>query len=206
MLARHTLTAAMTGVALIALPGCSTACDRSTVVENPQESHLGRVNRIEEVPAERRTQGDRAALPEPFPLGAHLLTSRCGYDHHGIYVGGGHVVHYAGLSRLWRRGPVEEVSLEQFADGRPVQMKPALNSRYNAEQIVARARSRLGENCYRITRNNCEHFCEWCIAGESRSEQVELLLALPMAAMQRLARFSQRVRPEAEKHADPCAV
>jgi hypothetical protein len=128
---------------------------------------------------------------EPYPLGAHLLATRCGYCHHGIYVGGGHVVHYAGLSSLFSRGPIEEVSLAQFADGRPVQVKPASNARYSAEQIVARARSRLGENCYRIASNNCEHLCEWCIAGESRSEQVETLLPRPLAVLLRLPQIEQ---------------
>jgi hypothetical protein len=34
----------------------------------------------------------------------------------------------------------------------------------------------LGERCYDVLRNNCEHFCNWCQVGESRSTQVELLL------------------------------
>jgi hypothetical protein len=42
--------------------------------------------------------------------------------------------------------------------------------------IVRRARSRLGERCYDVLRNNCEHFCNWCQVGESRSTQVDLLL------------------------------
>jgi len=114
-----------------------------------------------------------------FPLGAHLLTTRLGYTHHGIHVGGGKVVHYAGLSLGIHRGPVEEVSLADFADGREVTVKPAADARYSGERIAARARSRLGEDRYRLTTNNCEHFCEWCIRGESRSEQVEELYAWP---------------------------
>jgi hypothetical protein len=43
---------------------------------------------------------------------------------------------------------------------------------------VERARSRLGEDRYRFLSNNCEHFCEWCIAGSSRSTQIEELKAL----------------------------
>ena len=54
--------------------------------------------------------------PNGSLIGAHLITPRCGYTHHGIYIGSGRVVHYAGLSRaaLTRR-PVEEVSLTEFA-------------------------------------------------------------------------------------------
>jgi hypothetical protein len=31
--------------------------------------------------------------------------------------------------------------------------------------------SRLGERRYRILTNNCEHFCEWCLNGASRSHR-----------------------------------
>ena len=122
-------------------------------------------------------------------LGAHLVTPRFGYAHHGIYVGDNKVVHYAGLSRaLLMRGPVEEVSLEQFADGRTVSIKARPLPRFAPHEIVARARSRLGEDRYRITSNNCEHFCEWCLSGESRSEQVERLVARVRLGIARIGR------------------
>lgn len=117
-----------------------------------------------------------ACNPAAIPLGAHLVTLRRGYLHHGIHVGEGRVVHYAGLCKLWHRGPIEEVSLERFAAGRPVFMKSIRNARYQGADVVARARSRLGEDHYRITSNNCEHFCEWCVHGEPRSRQVDNLL------------------------------
>ena len=41
-----------------------------------------------------------AANEEP-PLGAHLVTPRFAYSHHGVYVGGGAVVHYAAFAKLW---------------------------------------------------------------------------------------------------------
>ena len=44
------------------------------------------------------------------PLGSHIVTPRCGYTHHGIYVGHGRVVQYAGLAHGLRTGPVEEVT------------------------------------------------------------------------------------------------
>ncbi|MBP4061169.1 lecithin retinol acyltransferase family protein [Aeromonas sp. Prich7-2] len=40
-----------------------------------------------------------------YPIGAHLVTPRTGYDHHGIYVGNGKVVHYAGFARGFNTGP-----------------------------------------------------------------------------------------------------
>ncbi len=62
--------------------------------------------------------GTPAGWPPDLPLGTHQLISRRGYLHRGMYFGGGRVDHYSGLSRAWRRGPVQEVTLEQFAGGR----------------------------------------------------------------------------------------
>ncbi len=107
------------------------------------------------------------------PIGAHLTTPRWGYVHHGIYAGGGRVVHYAGLNRFLRRGPVEETSFERFARGRSVAIKDTAAARYAAAERVARARSRVGENRYHLLLNNCEHFASWCISGTGRSLQVD---------------------------------
>ncbi|MBP0595204.1 lecithin retinol acyltransferase family protein [Paraburkholderia sp. LEh10] len=112
-------------------------------------------------------------------LGAHLITQRRGYEHHGIYVGRGKVIHYAGFAKSAHRGPVEEVALEQFADGHAVAVRPHPFPKYSGEETVLRARSRIGENHYRLLTNNCEHFCAWCLLGESRSEQVHACLTHP---------------------------
>jgi hypothetical protein len=113
------------------------------------------------------------------PLGAHLTVSRRGYTHHGLHVGGGRVVHYSGFSGFWQCGPVEEVSLSRFSAGREVRIVDHSGSVFSSEEIVRRARSRLGENDYRLLSNNCEHFCNWCLNGVSHSAQVERPLVLP---------------------------
>jgi hypothetical protein len=41
----------------------------------------------------------------------------------------------------------------------------------------------VGEDCYRLLTNNCEHFCEWCLRGKPRSHQVEALLTQPGRAL-----------------------
>jgi hypothetical protein len=149
-----------------------------------------------------------SAGDQEFPLGAHLVTSRRGYTHHGIYVGAGKVVHYAGLSWGIHRGPVEEVPLEEFADKRVVKIKFDANARYSGAQVAARARSRLGEDRYRLISNNCEHFCEWCARGESRSEQVENFYAWPRRAMfVALARLRQSFSAGlGDRRDETCAV
>jgi len=121
-----------------------------------------------------------------LPLGAHMVTPRRGYAHHGIYVGQGRVVQYGGLSRGLRRGPVEEVSLSQFAQGRPICHRPGESLWFDRHEVVRRARVRIGENRYNVLKNNCEHFCEWCIRGEHRSYQVDEIISRCARAWRRL--------------------
>jgi Lecithin retinol acyltransferase len=111
------------------------------------------------------------------PLGAHLGTPRLGYLHHGIYVGSGYIVHYAGYVRGLFRRPVEEVELARFRDGRSLWLATNSKSPFDRSEVVQRARSRIGESRYRLLTNNCEHFCEWCLNGKPRSYQVETLVA-----------------------------
>jgi hypothetical protein len=111
--------------------------------------------------------------------GTHLLTPRLTFAHHGIYVGDNKVVHYGGLGYQWHRGPVEEVLLSCFAQGHAVWVRRDSRNALTSQEVIRRARSRLGENSYRLLSNNCEHFCEWCSHGEHRSRQVERALALP---------------------------
>lgn len=115
--------------------------------------------------------------------GAHLVTPRCGYFHHGIYVGDGKVVHYAGYCGAHHLGPVEEVAIATFAAGQPVWINPGPRPKYASPEVVRRARSRLNENSYRLLTNNCEHFCAWCLSGENRSDQVQAWRLNPRAAL-----------------------
>jgi hypothetical protein len=123
------------------------------------------------------TETDRKlADHEEPPLGAHLVTPRIGFVHHGIYVGQGKVVHCGAVSAFVPRGPVEEVCLAYFSRGRPISVRSGLPVRFTAQEVMARARSRTGEDSYRLFTNNCEHLCEWCLRGRYRSYQVERLV------------------------------
>ena len=154
---------------------------RIPVLRRPSEARAG----LDASLGER--EWDLAAHGTP-PLAAHVITSRVGYTHHGIHVGHGRVVHY-GLSRAWRGGPVEEVSLTEFARGRPVRVRIHVGARFDHDEVVARARSRLGEDRYRALSNNCEHLCEWCIYGENRSRQVEVLRSRSLRTLRATWRF-----------------
>jgi hypothetical protein len=130
--------------------------------------------------SDRQLTGDYVLVgnQEP-PLGSHLVTPRRGYLHHGIYVGARKVVHYSGLAHGLRRGPVEEVPFAHFAHGQRVWVKSDAPSDFDVREVVCRARSRVGEDRYRLLTNNCEHFCEWCLRGTARSFQVEAWFARP---------------------------
>jgi len=96
------------------------------------------------------------------------------------------VLHYAGLSRSICRGPVVQAHLDEFANGQAVHVECRSETALEAQEIVARARSRLGESRYRLLTNNCEHFAEWSRFGVSRSRQVERWFGWPLAAARRL--------------------
>ena len=135
-------------------------------------------------------------LEVPFP-GAHLITPWLGFAHHGIYVGEGRVIHYGALVYDLIRKPVEEVTLEEFAGGRPVFVVQHEELLFEPAQVSERARSRLGENRFRLLSNNCEHFVEWCLYDVQRSFQVERALNFPRFMGERIqstvTRFVGRV-------------
>ena len=125
-----------------------------------------------------RSIPDAAIDCEPAP-GAHLVTQRSGYEHHGIYVGNGRVVHYAGFAGSLHRGPIEETTLERFGAGREICIRVHAMAMFTGQDAVRRVRSRLGEDRYRLLSNNCEHLCAWVLFGENRSSQVEACLSHP---------------------------
>jgi hypothetical protein len=114
--------------------------------------------------------------PEQLLAGTHLSIYRRGYAHHGIYLGDGRVIHYAGRIK-YPQGLIEEISLAEFSEGRALRAKIRQSGCFNGNEVVRRACSRLGERRYDLLRNNCEHFCNWCRLGENRSFQVEWLTA-----------------------------
>ena len=146
------------------------------------------------------------------PLAAHLITPRTLYTHHGIYVGNGRVIHYAGLAYGWRRGPVEIVSLERFAHGNDIWIRQDPR-RFDPRAVVERALSRLGERGYRILTNNCEHFCAWALRDENRSSQVDRLRAVSRlirravcVPYQRIVQHHRRMLVTSSRNADQFLV
>jgi hypothetical protein len=133
------------------------------------------------------------SAPWDLPIGSHVITPRRGYLHHGIYVGGGNVVHYSGLTNGLNTGPVEEVPIDRFTCGRTVWVRCHARVNFDSREVIRRARSRVGENHYRVFSNNCEHFCEWCLHGEHRSYQVEAWMSFPGRALGATTRLIRKL-------------
>lgn len=89
----------------------------------------------------------------------HLYVQRSTYTHHGLYLGGGEVIHYL------RGEGITTDSIETFANGAQVFVKKSL-MKYNREIVIGRAFTRLGENQYNLASNNCEHYVCWCRNGD----------------------------------------
>ena len=89
--------------------------------------------------------------------GDHIKVMRTVYSHHSIYIGEGQVIEY-------NDGVVEKSSLESFADGDRI-IYVSEPSCYSNDEIVRRAKSRLGECDYNLVWNNCENFATWCRCG-----------------------------------------
>jgi len=115
-----------------------------------------------------------------------IFTDRVLYQHYGIYVGNGKVIHYAARNGDFGLDVgVRETYLEQFAvDGKYGKVKLKGNysgvKHFSGKETVRRAQSRIGEKSYNLLFNNCEHFALWCKTGKSKSIQVERAITAAM--------------------------
>ena len=118
----------------------------------------------------------------PFEIGDHLRVSRWFglYDHHGIYIGKKKVVDY-----LDDKG-ITISHYGDFKDGKEVKVVSHHEDRvYTGREAARRAYRRAleGENEYNLIFHNCEHFANWCITGEEKSDQVKGGVALVIGVM-----------------------
>jgi len=104
-------------------------------------------------------------------IGDHLVTPRTGYTHHGLYLGNQQVIHYSGKS-AHDQGSIQQVTLEEFCDGKACRVRDYPFRVYGRKESVERANQRLGETKYSLVFNNCEQFVTWCIMGFGYSEQL----------------------------------
>lgn len=109
--------------------------------------------------------------------GDHICVNRGPYWHHGIYLGNGRVIHYTGyLKDKGKNAAVKIESIQKFAKGREIYYGDS-KVQYSRNEIVKRAKSRIGEKDYDIVGNNCEQFVNWCRNGQHKSQQVNAVAA-----------------------------
>ena len=114
---------------------------------------------------------------EKMPVRGDMIRTKVRFYHHyGIFVSEEEVIQFGLPDEPLRAADQIKVlssDIAAFLQGGEVEVaEPDAAARKHmrsAEQIVAMARSRLGEGGYDILHNNCEHFANDCVFGEATS-------------------------------------
>ena len=97
------------------------------------------------------------------------------YDHYGIYIGNGRIIHFARESGdLFGSDPaiVLEADLDYFVeDSKCVYVVRYPGNEKPPMAVVKTAKALLGTTHYNIIFNNCEHFAVYCKTGIHTSTQ-----------------------------------
>jgi hypothetical protein len=113
-------------------------------------------------------------------------------SHHGLYIGNGKVLQFAGqtgggggdgLYEMFKgkfNAKVITVDINKFKENSK-KKKSSLYAYYNINDestdiILERANSILGNKNYNVINNNCEHAVNYCVYGKGKSEQVNTIL------------------------------
>ncbi|KAE9547963.1 hypothetical protein FO519_008824 [Halicephalobus sp. NKZ332] len=119
-----------------------------------------------------------------------LVFNNIGYCHWAVYIGDDKVIHVTGaddtgysfeslingLKDKVSKAVVKEEELDTFGTIiRFAHVDNSLDSQippFSSDEIVGRARSKIGSWYYDLERNNCEHFAKWCRYGEEVCQQL----------------------------------
>lgn len=174
-----------------------------------QKDRLSNRYRIIDNDSMQRAIGSRVAMEERLQRLAkgHFLEAgdvigvhRTGYEHYGIYIGNGKVIHYAAeggdftgkiciheadFLEFIRKGrdffylhfegrcPIKIYQDEKVYSGDRLLFANINKYKiYSPEETVQRARNRIGEEKYNFVTQNCEHFALWCKTDVEESTQV----------------------------------
>src|SRR5690348_2294176 len=91
--------------------------------------------------------------PMNWNYGRHLRVWRGSYWHHAIDVGGGWVIHFTGLTKDKNSATIRLEPFDVFHKGDKVELVPYALA-FHPDQVVRRARSRLGRSGYDAFQNN----------------------------------------------------
>lgn len=91
-----------------------------------------------------------------FKKGDQIATDRkLHFSHHGIYEGYDSVIEYDG-------NRIKRTTLDKFLGSSHYLYRVDSEAKYSPDEIVRRAKSRIGENKYGLIGNNCDQFARWC--------------------------------------------
>jgi hypothetical protein len=113
-----------------------------------------------------------------FVKGDHLIVTRSGYKHHGIYCGDGQVIHFAETSDSTLRNLVNmgdfQIKMTPLTEFQRSGKISVINHKksLDPDEVINRAKSKLSEKDYNLLFNNCEHFAYWAKTGKKDSKQV----------------------------------
>ena len=119
-------------------------------------------------------------------LGDQIRVNRGLYYHHGIYENDDTIYQFAspvGSEVSPETAIICTTDLKSFLKDGELEVREyneeELNKKRSNEEIIEFAKSKLGSNMggYNIISNNCEHFSNLCVFNESKSNQVDDVLA-----------------------------
>lgn len=98
------------------------------------------------------------------------------YNHYGIYIGSGKVIHYCSSTGAAADAQIKETDMNTyFKPGNYFILNVNGSMKFTPKETVRRAETRLGEKNYNLLQNNCEHFVIWAKTGSSKSYQLSNL-------------------------------
>jgi hypothetical protein len=119
-------------------------------------------------------------------LGDQIRVNRGLYYHHGIYENDDTIYQFAspvGSEVSPETAIICTTDLKSFLKDGELEVREYSieeeNKKRKPEEVIEFAKSKLGSNMggYNIISNNCEHFSNLCVFNESKSNQVDDVLA-----------------------------
>lgn len=109
-----------------------------------------------------------------------IYTKHKFYRHYGIYINENCVIHYDGKidDIFLRKMCIRETEMERFLEGKENYYVDNRKAKFDNNEVVKRARDKIGEEKFNLVAHNCEHFALWCKINKPRSKQVYLTLLL----------------------------
>ncbi len=98
------------------------------------------------------------------------------YEHYGVYIGDNKVIHFCSSTGKVKDTEIQETAMgSYFKTGEYFILNINSPLKLTPEEVVSRAKTRIGEKNYDLLQNNCEHFALWCKTGNCKSYQVDNL-------------------------------